>query len=414
MTSTRALVARGDGSAPRLIEVELDPVGPGEVLVELHASAVCRTELLTVDPPPPVAGDAAEMAGADEAEGTGDGWDAASGASGGRLTVLGHAASGEVVEVGAGVGRLRPGDRVVVVGTHQCGECFYCRNGAPGACEKIFEHMERRVGETADGEVVWGDGGIGSHAERLVYPQSNLVRVEGAVPPEQLALLGCGVTSGLGSVLEVAGVRPGQSVAVSGCGHLGLWMVQAARLAGATTVIAIDPEPWRRERALELGATHTLDGSGDVPAAVRALTEGRGADVGLEAAGTTLAMRQSFEATRYGGVVVPTGLESLAAEVTLSNLQYALSSRTIVGSQCGGGDVRRIVPEYEQLLARGALRPDSIITARYPLEAAADAYPALADPRQLTGVVLMPTRPTAPASPTPAPVPTTATPEETP
>jgi S-(hydroxymethyl)glutathione dehydrogenase/alcohol dehydrogenase len=409
-------VARGDGSAPRLIEVRLDPVGPGEVLVELHASAVCRTELLTVDPPP-AAGDAAEPAGADEVDDAG-GWDAAGGASGGRLTVLGHAATGEVVEVGPGVGRLRPGDRVVVVGTHQCGECFYCRNAAPGACEKIFEHMERRVGETAGGEVVWGDGGIGTHAERLVYPQSNLVRVEGAVPPEQLALLGCGVTSGLGSVLEVAGVRPGQSVAVSGCGHLGLWMVQAARFAGATTVIAIDPEPWRRERALELGATHTLDGSGDVPAAVRALTAGRGADVGLEAAGTTLAMRQSFEATRYGGVVVPTGLESLTAEVTLSNLQYALSSRTIVGSQCGGGDVRRIVPAYEALLARGTLRPDAIITARYPLDAAADAYPALRDPHQLTGVILMPTAPT----PTPTPTtgvpttepPATQTPEETP
>lgn len=407
MTSTRAVVARGDGTAPRVIEVELDPVGPGEVLVELHASAVCRTELLTIDPPALVAAAAAGAAGGVAAGG--EGWDAAGAAAHDtRLTVLGHAASGEVVEVGAGVGRLRPGDRVVVVGTHQCGECFYCRNGAPGACEKIFEHMERRVGETADGETVWGDGGIGSHAERLVYPQSNLVRVEGSAPPEQLALLGCGITSGLGSVLDVARVRPGQSVAVSGCGHLGLWMVQAARLAGATTVIAIDPQPWRRERALELGATHALDASGDVPGAVRALTAGRGADVGLEAAGTTVAMRQSFEATRYGGVVVPTGLESLTAEVTLSNLQYALSSRTIIGSQCGGGDVRRIVPEYEELLARGALRPDAVITGRYPLVDAADAYPALADPQQLTGVILMPTRPTPAAS---TPIPST---EETP
>ncbi|MFB2581257.1 zinc-binding dehydrogenase [Herbiconiux sp. P15] len=382
MTTTRALVTRGGGEPPRVVDVVLDPVGEGEVLVEISASAVCRTELLTIQAPE------------------------------GSPTVLGHAGTGVVAEVGPGVTRFSPGDAVVIVGTRQCGTCFYCLNGAPGACEEIFAHMTRRLGVTPEGEVVWGDGGLGSHAERLVHRQSSLVRIEGDGPREHLALLGCGITSGVGSVRDVAGVRPGQSVVISGCGHLGLWMVQAARLAGATTIVAVDPEPWRRERALALGATHVLDASGDVVAEVKALTHGRGADVGLEAAGTTLAMRQSFESTRYGGVVVPTGLESLTAEVTLSNLQYSLSSRTIIGSQCGGGDVQRLVPEFERLLAQGSLDAESIITARYPFEGSAAAYPALADPEQLTGVILMPagapaaaataTDPTDPTRPTPS------------
>jgi S-(hydroxymethyl)glutathione dehydrogenase/alcohol dehydrogenase len=365
--STRALVARGDGSAPEVMRVELDPLGARDVLVQIAASAVCRTELMSIDRGTARPGAADPLVG--------------------RLTVLGHAATGTVVAVGPAVTRFSAGDRVVVTGTRQCGECFFCTNGAPGACDEIFAAMERRVGRTAEGETVWSDGGIGAHAERMTYLDSNLVRIEGAAPDEQLALLGCGITSGLGAVLEVGEVHPGQSVAVSGCGQLGLWMVQAARLAGATTVIAIEPDPWRRERALALGATHALDASGDVPAAVRALTDGRGADVGLEAAGSTLAMRQSFEATRYGGTVVPTGLESETAEVALNNLQYALGSRRIQGAQCGGGDVRRLVPRFEALLASGVLRPELVITTSYGLDDAPAAYPAMADPTQLTGII---------------------------
>jgi S-(hydroxymethyl)glutathione dehydrogenase/alcohol dehydrogenase len=365
-------VARGDGSAPELVAFELDPLGPGDVLVELAASAVCRTELMTID-----------RRLADPDGGSGDG----------RRRVLGHAASGTVTAVGEGVTRLERGDRVVVTGTRQCGECFYCTHGSPGACDEIFAHMERRVGSTALGEEIFTDGGIGAHAERLVYRESNLVRVAGAVGDEQLALLGCGVPSGAGAVFDVARVAPGQSVAIAGCGHLGLWMVQAARLAGAGTIIAIDPDPWRRERARELGADHALDpfeaGTGIVER-VRDLTEGRGADVGLEAAGTTLAMQQSFEFTRMGGTVVPTGLESETAVVQLGNLQYSLGSRTIVGSQCGGGDVRRSVPRLEAMLAQGRLTAHPIITARYDLDdptTAHRAYEALDDQTQLTGVI---------------------------
>ncbi|GAA2244099.1 zinc-binding dehydrogenase [Herbiconiux moechotypicola] len=372
----RAVVARGDGSVPELVEVLLDPLGPRDVLVEIGASAVCRTELMTID-----------RRRADPVAGAPDG----------RRRVLGHAAAGRVTAVGGEVTRVRAGDAVVVTGTRQCGECFFCRRGAPGACDRIFALMERRVGETADGEEIGSDGGIGAHVDRLVYDESNLVRVRGSLPDEELALLGCGGPSGAGAVFDVAGVGPGQSVGISGCGHLGLWMVQAAVLAGAETVVAIDPDPWRRSRALALGAHHALDAGDDVVDRVHALTGGRGVDVGMEAAGSTLAMRQSFDYTRYGGRVVPTGLESERAVVSLDNLQYSLGSRTIVGAQCGGGDVRSSVPRLERLVARGRLSARALITGRYGLADAARAYAALDDPHQLTGVL----SPTAPAHPHP-------------
>ncbi len=368
--TTRALIARGDGSPPRVLDLELTPPAEREVLVEISAAAVCRTELMTIDrrladpdagPIPP--------------------------------TVLGHAAVGTVTAVGPNVERVAPGDRVIVTGTRQCGRCWFCEHGVPGACEEIFRFMIRRVGRTPEGEDVYSDGGMGTHAERMVFPESNVVRIVGDAPDEHLALLGCGVTAGAGAVIDVARVEPGQSVAIAGCGHLGLWMVQGARLAGAGAIIAIDPHPNRRELALALGATHAIAPGPDVADRVRELTEGRGADVGLEAAGTVEAMEQSFAMTRYGATVVPTGLESETAVVRLPNLQYALGSRQIRGAQCGGGDVLRLVPELERLLAEGALDATPIVTAVYPLDRAAEAYPAMADPAQLTGVIRMPSIP---------------------
>lgn len=365
MTSTRALVARGDGSAPVVVEVELDPLGEREVLVEISAAAVCRTELMTID---------RRLADA--------------GAEPTAPTILGHAAVGTVTAVGPAVERVRPGDRVVIVGTRQCGRCWYCQHGTPGACDEIFEFMQRRVGVSGD-EVVLSDGGMGTHADRGHFPESNVVRIDGLVADEHLAMLGCGVTSGAGAVIDVARVAAGESVAILGCGHLGLWMLQAARAAGAAPIIAIDPDPVRRAVALELGATHALAPDATVLERVRELTGGRGVDVALEAAGTVEAIEQAFAMSRYGARVVPTGLESETAVVALNNLQLSLGSRTVVGAQCGGGDVLRLVPELERRLAAGALDPSRILTAVRPLAEAAASYPAMADPAQLTGVITM-------------------------
>lgn len=364
---SRALVAHGDGSAPRVIEVLLQEPGPDEVLVEIAAAAVCSSERMVVDRGLAVGESLRTPA-----------------------TVLGHAAVGVVTRAGAGVTRAAPGDTVIVTGTRQCGACWFCAHGIPGACDEIFRFMQRRVGETASGEEVWTDGGMGTHAERMVLPASNVVRVEGLAADEHLALLGCGVTSGVGAVRDVAGLRAGQSVSISGLGHLGLWMVQGARACGAGTIIALDPSQHRRRAALRLGATIALEPDADAAERIREHTEGRGVDVALEAAGTVRAIREAFSFARYGGTVVPTGLESEIAEVRLDNLQLSLGSRRVIGSQCGGGDVLRMVPDFERMLADGSLSADPVITARFALDDAAEAYEHLTDPERFTSVIVMP------------------------
>ena len=379
MTTTRALIVRGDGSTPVVLDVELDPLGDREVLVEIAAAAVCRTELMSID---------RRLADAD--------------AGPTPPTVLGHAATGTVTAVGTAVQRVRPGDRVVIVGTRQCGRCWYCEHGAPGACDEIFAFMQRRVGVMAGPggeEVVFADGGMGTHADRMHVPESNVVRVEGLAPDAHLAMLGCGITSGAGAVIDVARVAAGEAVAVLGCGHLGLWMVQAARAAGASTIVAIDPDETRRAIALHLGATHALAPGDDLVDRVRELTEGRGVDVALEAAGTVEAIEQAFAMSRYGARVVPTGLQSETAVVRLNNLQLSLGSRSVMGAQCGGGDVLRLVPELERRLADGSLDPARILTAARPLADAAASYPAMADPAQLTGIITMAASDPDPRSP---------------
>lgn len=358
---TRAVVITGEG-AFGVAEVRLRPPSPGDVLVRIDASALCVTDLLPLD--------------------------------GAGLTpfplVPGHSAVGEVLEIGADVHRVRVGDRVAVTGTAQCGRCYFCRNGSPSACVDILGGMQRVIGVDADGGPVHADGGIGTMAEHMVLRESNVVTIDAdAVAVEHLATLGCGIASGLGAVLEVARVGAGDAVAVHGCGNLGLWMVQAAVRAGADPIIAIDPRPERRELARRLGATHAVDPGPDVVDQVRALTGGRGADASFEAAGRTSVMEESFASARSGGVVVPTGMESPAAAVTINGYAYALDAKRILSSQTGGGDVQRIIPAYAGLLAAGALDAASIVTRTFPLDRFDEAVAAARSRAVVTGVITM-------------------------
>jgi S-(hydroxymethyl)glutathione dehydrogenase/alcohol dehydrogenase len=345
---------------PVVGEISLNNPGAGEVLVEIEASAVCTSELFSFGPGLGISPQPA---------------------------VVGHSASGRVLEAGPGVKRLRVGDRVAVCSTLQCGACWFCEHGSPDSCVDVYGQSRRIVGMDGDGRPVAADLGIGAHAERMLYTESALVAVESDLPPEPLALLGCGILSGVGAVLEVAMVTPGQSVAVIGTGPLGLWMIQGARVAGAETIIAIDPIPERREIALKLGATHALDASDDIVAQVKELTDGRGVDVGLEAAGSTKAMEQSFAMTRSSGVVVPTGIEGMTATVTLNGIEYAIGGRQIRSSQGGGGNIIVDVPKYAQLLNDGLLRYAPYITGTYGIDDVAAAYEAVRDRTGLTNII---------------------------
>ena len=232
------------------------------------------------------------------------------------------------------------------------------------------------------------EAGVGTYCERMIYRESNLVAVHSDLPPEQLALFGCGVMSGVGAVLEVGQVQQGDTVAVVGCGHLGLWMIQAAKLAGASQIIAVEPIASRRDLAGQLGATHLVDPGDDPVDQVKQLTGGRGVDVALEAGGTVSAMEQSFLMARVAGTVVPTSMVSRDAVVTLPNYEYAISAKKVHSCQTGGGNFVRNVPRFIRMVESGALQIEPIISATYPLDRVNDAVQAMRDRSVITGVVL--------------------------
>ena len=179
-------------------------------------------------------------------------------------TILGHASMGEVLEVGAGVTHIKPGQRAIVPGTSECGVCWYCSAGRPDQCSETFDRdgIWPHVANRHDGHPVSAAGNVGGYAETMNVTASQVFPVESDLPDEWLSLLGCGITTGLGAVFNVARVQAGSSVAVVGLGHLGQWMVQAAKLARARTIIAVDPIASRRELAGTLGATDLVDPGG--------------------------------------------------------------------------------------------------------------------------------------------------------
>ena len=199
---------------------------------------------------------------------------------------------GVVEQAGARVERVQVGQRVIVPATPECGRCYFCVRHRSDQCVRLVGAPPRFVATRADGTEVRASG-TATYAEQIKIPEIFAFGVESDLPDEQLALMGCGVVSGLGAVMRVAEVQPGSSVAVVGCGHLGLWMIQGARVAGAAQIIAVEPLAERRALAAELGATDLVDpGEADPIEQVRALTGGRGADYALEAAGRIEAMER--------------------------------------------------------------------------------------------------------------------------
>jgi S-(hydroxymethyl)glutathione dehydrogenase/alcohol dehydrogenase len=360
---TRAAVVTAFGEPLVVEEIALRPPGDGEAMVRIDATAMCVTDVLA-------------MGGFTYAP---------------LPMVPGHAAAGVVEAVGPGTDRVTVGQRVVVVGSTECRACYSCVHGCPSACDQIQLGMvpPRQVATRADGTAVTSESGIATMTERMNLRQVNLVPVESDLPAEHLCLLGCGVISGLGAVLSVARVRPGESVAVVGCGHLGLWMIQAARLAGARRIVAVEPDRTRRELAGALGATDLVDPAEAHPVRqVKALTGGRGVDTSFEAAGSTDAMRHSFLMARPGGTVVATGVAGTGASVTLPALEYALGARRILSSQSGGGHLYRDVPRFAAMLAAGLVDPRPIVSRTFPLDEINQAVGAARDRTVVTGVVL--------------------------
>jgi S-(hydroxymethyl)glutathione dehydrogenase/alcohol dehydrogenase len=368
MPSARAAVLRQTATPMTIETVEVGPVAPGDVLVRVRAASLCHTDLEAIE-----------------------------GALAVRLpAVLGHEAAGEVVELGAGVTQLSLGDRVVLSWNPHCGHCFYCDRAQPILCSQFLAngpkafHFDGRPRLSCDGVAMHQLMYLGGFAEYCVVPAQSAVRVPAAMPFDRAALLGCGVMTGVGAATRIADTRWGATAMVIGCGAVGLSAVQGCRMAGAGTIIAVDPNPARRQLAQALGATQACSGDQDEAVALaRSLTDGRGTDVVIEAAGVPASFQLSMEAVRPGGQVVWLGKTSVNAAVEF-RWGSLMQEKRITRSSYGGARPAQDFPLLAQAYLDGVLKLDEMISARIPLEAINEGFAALKNGETVRSVVMFP------------------------
>lgn len=333
-------------------DVDVDDPAPDEVIVRTVAAGVCRSDLSLVNgllpPPPPI--------------------------------VLGHESAGVVERVGAEVTYVKPGDHVVTCLSLFCGHCDYCLTGHAALCDRTTVPLRRpadRPRLVQRGEALPQMVGLASFAERMLVHQNSLVKIRDDMPLEEASLLGCGVTTGLGAVLHTAKVPVGATVAVIGCGGVGLSTIQGARISGAARVIAIDMDPSRLELARRLGATDTVNAkTDDTVEAVRELTGG-GVEYSFEAVGGTATAEQAFAMLRPGGTATVVGL-TFGDNVIRVPGALLRAERKLQGSLMGSASFRVMIPRYVELYLQGRLKLDEVVTAHYPLEKIGDAIAAAA------------------------------------
>jgi S-(hydroxymethyl)glutathione dehydrogenase / alcohol dehydrogenase len=331
----RAAVLREMGKPLSVEELLLDGPRDDEVLVRVVAAGVCHSDVHLAD-----------------------------GHLGRRRQpiVLGHEGAGVVEQIGSAVTHVAPGDHVAFCFVPACGACRQCRAGHSNLCEVAAE--QNAAGVLGDGStrLAFPDGSPVKHflsvacfAERCVVPAAAAVPLPRDLPLWQAALIGCSVVTGVGAVQNAAGVQPGQSVAVIGCGGVGLQVVAGARIARAAAIIAIDPDPAKLDVARAYGATDTIDASqtADVAAAVRALCAG-GTDHAIEVVGRPETIRQAFDMIRPGGTAVVVGLAPSGVEVSLPALDL-VSDKTLRGSFYGASDVVTEMPRMIQMVLDGNL-----------------------------------------------------------
>jgi S-(hydroxymethyl)glutathione dehydrogenase/alcohol dehydrogenase len=338
-------------NAPLSVEevTALDP-GPGDVVVRVEASGVCHSDLSI-----------------------------SRGYVGGSTPmVLGHEGAGIVESVGPAVTRVKAGDRVVASFVPACGQCFHCVRGQANLCEESLTLMAVPRVRRPDGSVAACLTGLGTFSDHMTLDERSVVKVDTDLAADQLALIGCGVTTGVGAAINTAQVQPGSSVAVIGCGGVGQSVIQGARIAGAGRIIAVDPVELKRKTAEQLGATDLVDPSaGDPVAQVRALTGGRGADYAFEVIGLPETIQQAHASARRGGTVVVVGMPRMDAQVTLSAWSLSMDEKRMLGCVYGSAQVRRDFPRLVGLVETGRLDVGSMVSRRIRLDEVNDAFRAM-------------------------------------
>jgi len=344
----KAAVLESTGGEHHVTELDLEEPRAGEVLVRLHASGVCHSDQNAIDGTAPTPCPA----------------------------VLGHEGAGVVEQVGAGVTRVRPGDHVALSWAPSCGECEECLRGLQHLCTTAWPAMG--TGGLLDGTTRLSRGGepvyhysfISSFAEAAVLPERSCIPIPHDVPFDIAGLVGCAISTGVGAVWRTANVRPGERVAVVGCGGVGLSALLGAVAAGAGAIIAVDTSPAKLELARELGATDTVlvQGTPEETAAAVDAASGGGVDYAIEATGRPDAAVAAFLSTRRRGAAVLIGIPREDAVISLPALSIPRMERRVLGSLYGSSYPERDFPLTLDLYRRGRLPLDKLISHRLPLD----------------------------------------------
>jgi alcohol dehydrogenase len=334
-------------SKPLAIEtVELDPPGPGEVLVKLAAAGLCHSDLSAINGTRP--------------------WS--------LPMVVGHEAAGIVEATGAGIEDLRKGDHVVLVFVPSCGRCLACNEGRPALCDPAL--LANRTGKLTtgaqrikrNGAAIYHHIGVSAFAEYAVVARGSVVKIDKELPLDEAALFGCGVLTGVGAVVNTAQVKPGSTVAVVGLGGVGLSALLGAVLAGARRIVAVDLSDERLAFARQIGATDTCNAGGaNAVDEIRELTKG-GLDYVFEMAGAVKALELAYKITRRGGVTVTAGLPPPSATLAIPVSAMVAEGRTVMGSYMGSCVPLRDIPHYIELYRRGKLPVDRLMSGHLKLE----------------------------------------------
>lgn len=282
-----------------------------------------------------------------------------------RPCVLGHEAAGIVVEVGAGVSHVAPGDHVVVASVPMCGKCADCLAGRPNLCRSVNAPAPRHF--AVAGHDIPGVFGSGSFAEEMIVSADAVVPIAPDLPLDLACLIGCGVMTGVGAAVNSARIAPGSSVVVLGLGGVGMAAIQGARIAGAAEILAVDPQEGKHPIARRLGATHAVTPV-ELADAMRTLTGGDGFDYALECVGSGRVIRQAFDATRRGGTTVVVGVGRSDDIVPFSAYELFYGEKILRGSMYGGANIGRDFDRLVRLWRCGKLDLETLISRRFTLE----------------------------------------------
>jgi len=345
----KAAVMRATDAPLEIEEVRIDDPGPGEVEIRTAASGLCHSDLHVIEgalpmPPP---------------------------------CILGHEPSGVVERVGEGVTAFAPGDHVIGCLSAWCGRCDLCLRGKRHLCVGRAADRAPELGprlRDGNGDPILQFTGLSSFAEQMLCSERSLVKIRPDMPLDRAALIGCGVTTGLGAALKTARVQPGASTAVIGCGGVGLSAVQGSRIAGAGRIVAVDMQPWKLDLAKSLGATDVVDASKGDPVAQVMEATGGGVDYAFECIGLKATVEQAIGMAKRGGTAVLVGVVPLGQTAEFHPLDLVLSEKRIQGSMMGSNVFQVDMPTYVDFYMDGRLRLDEMISGRISLDRINDGF----------------------------------------